>query len=374
MINLFQPNVGERELAAIREVFVSNWLGNGPRAQEFERAFGNHLGRPPSELVAVSSCTEGLFQVVAAMGLGPGDEVIVPSVSFVGGAHAVRSSGARVVPCDVNPRTMNPTVEDVERAITRATKALLVLHYGGVPGAVAELADLAEARSLLLIEDAACGLGSSVGGRACGTIGHVGVWSFDAAKVLTTGDGGMIWCRSAELAERLRSIIRLGVSSSGFARRSGSGRWWEIDPLATGRRATMNDVAAAMGLVQIGRLAEFLQRRREVATRYNVALADLEWLTLPPQHSPEIADTFYWVQADPGTRDRLAVHMLDNGIYTNFRYWPIHRMKLYRSRWDLPGADRAADSTLLIPVHHGLSDEQVERVVESILAFDRHSP
>lgn len=373
MINLFQPSVGERELAAVREVFESSWLGNGPRAQEFERAFGNHLGRPATELVAVSSCTEGLFQIVAAMGFGPGDEVILPSVSFIGAAHAVRSSGATVVTCDVDPRTMNPTIKHVEQVITPATKALLVLHYGGAPGAIAELAALAEARSLLLIEDAACGLGSSVGGRACGTIGHVGVWSFDAAKVLTTGDGGMIWCRSADVAERLRSLIRLGVSSSGFARRSGSGKWWEIDPSA-GRRATMNDVAAAMGLVQIDRLATFLRRRREVVARYNAALSDLEWLRLPPKHSPEIADTFYWIQVDPGIRDGLAVYMLDKGIYTNFRYWPLHRMKLYRSGWDLPGADRAAGSTLLIPAHHGLSDEEVDRVIESILDFDRHSP
>jgi dTDP-4-amino-4,6-dideoxygalactose transaminase len=369
MINLFEPSVGDDELAALVDVFASHWLGNGERTLEFERAFGIYLGRPATEITAVSSCTEGLFQIVTALGLGPGDDVVIPSISFIGAAHAVRSSGAHVVPCDVDPRTLNPSLEHVAQAITPATKAIVILHYGGAPGAVVELADLAEERSLLLVEDAACALGSSVGGRSCGTFGHVGVWSFDAAKVLTTGEGGMIWSRNEDLVERLRSAIRLGVSSSGFDRRGNSGRWWEINPSEVGRRATMNDIAAAIGLVQIDRLEVFLRRRRKVATTYSAALADQNWLQVPPHHPAEVADTFYWLRLDPKNRDRLAVHLLDRGIYTNFRYWPLHRMTMYRSEVELHGADEAADSTLLIPVHQSLSDADVEHVINSVIDF-----
>lgn len=369
MINLFQPMVGTAELDAVGAVLASGWLGNGEKARLLESAFAHHLGCSASQLLAVSSCTEGLFQVLAASDLGPGDDVVLPSISFVGAAHAVRSTGARVVLCDVDPRTLNPTVDCIERALTPSTRAVLVLHYGGLPGDIVELASWTRDRQLLLIEDAACGMGSSVDGRPCGTLGDVGVWSFDPAKLMTTGDGGMIWCRSEEQAERLRRTIRLGVSTSGFARSSDSGRWWEIDPAEVGRRATMNDVAAAMGLVQLERVPEFLRRRRAVAAAYDDALRDLPWLRLPRPRSSDIAHTFYPVQAERQLRDQLAVHLLGRGIYTNFRYWPLHRTRLYRSDSDLPGSDEAAATTLLLPVHQGLTEAEVDEVIAAVRAF-----
>jgi aminotransferase len=369
LINLFEPMVGEDELAAIREVFSTNWLGTGARVRQFERAFGEYIGRPGSEVQAVSSCTEGLFQVVPALGLGPGDEVVLPSISFIAAGHAVRASGARVVPCDVAADTLNPRVEHVERALTPRTKAVLILHYGGAPGAVAEISELTRSKSLLLIEDAACALGSFTSGRACGTFGDAGVWSFDSMKVLSTGDGGMVWCRNEQTADRVRSCVRHGIGASGFERRAGSSRWWEIDPSRVGRRATMNDIAAAMGLVQLGRLAAFLRRRAEIAATYDAALADLLWLVLPGQHPPSTARIFYWIQTAPELRDRLATHLLDRGVYTTFRYWPLHRTGMYGCDGAFPGADDAAASTLLLPLHQGLSDSDVERVVAAVRAF-----
>ena len=369
MINLFQPTVGEAELAGIKDVFASNWLGTGERVEQFERAFGEYVGRPPDEVQAISSCTEGLFQAVAALGLRPEDDVVLPSISFIGAAHAVCSSGTRVVLCDVDPSTLNATVEHVERAITPATKAVLILHYGGGPGAVAEIAELAEQRSLFLVEDAAVGLGSFTAGRACGTFGDVGVWSFDSMKVMTTGDGGMVWCRSQAMADRIRRGARLGVGSSGFSRRVGSSRWWEIDPPTVGRKGTMNDVAASIGLVQLARLPGFLRRRSEIAAAYDAGLGDLPWVTVPEQYAPRAARIFYWIQTAPKIRDQLAAHLLERGIYTNFQYWPLHKTRMYESGDAFPGADHAAGSTLLLPLHQGLSDADVERVLDAIHAL-----
>lgn len=369
MINLFQPSAGDAELAAVRGVFASNWLGTGERVARFERAFGEYIGRPPEEMLAISSCTEGLFQAVAALGLGPGDEVVLPTVSFVGAAHAVRSAGATVVLCDVDPVTLNPTAACVEAALTPATRAVLILHYGGEPGAVAEIAALAEHRSLALVEDAAIGLGSFVGERACGTFGDVGVWSFDSMKMLTTGDGGMVWCRARPVADRIHAGIRLGAAASGFDRRLGSKRWWEVDPRAVGRRGTMNDVAGAMGLVQLARLPEFLRRREEVAAAYDEALRDLSWIITPRASAPRAARAFYWVQTPAGVRDDLAAHLLKRDVYTTFRYWPLHRTRMYGSDRAFPEADRAAASTLLLPLHQGLSDSEVESVVAAIGSF-----
>jgi aminotransferase len=185
-------------------------------------------------------------------------------------------------------------------------------------------------------------------------------------KVLTTGDGGMVWCRSDSVAEQIRRSIRLGVGSSGFDRRSAVAGWWKIDPSMIGRRGTMNNLAAAMGCVQLERLSAFLARRCEIAQAYDAALSEIEWLRIP-RRGADTAKIFYWVQTE--LRDRLAVHMLDRGIYTSFRYWPLHRTSLYACDRAFPGADQAAAETLLLPLHQGLSDTEVEAVIGAVHAF-----
>lgn len=369
MINVFQPRAGQAELTAIGEVLSSSWLGAGEQVERFERAFADYVGCSAEEVQAVSSCTEGLFHAIAALGLGPGDEVVLPTVSFIGAAHAVRSVGARVALCDVEPATLNPSLEHVESVITPATKAILPLHFGGCPGAVAEIAALARERFLLLIEDAAVGLGSSVDGRACGTLGDLGLWSFDSMKVLTTGDGGMVRCADPEVTERIRRSTRLGLGPTGFGNRHDLARWWEIDPSSLGRRGTMNSIAAAMGLAQFGGLADSLNRRSEIAGAYDVGLRDLPWLSTPRPPDPGAAQIFYWIQSAAEIRDRLASHLLALDIYTTFKYWPLHRTRMYGSDREFPGADRAAESTLLLPLHQGLSDADVAAVLDAIHAF-----
>ena len=368
MINLFQPCADGPEADAIADVLRSNWLGTGEIVDRFEHQFARYIGASAEQTLATTSCTEGLFQAVAALGLGPGDEVILPTISFVGAAHAARSTGARIALCDVDPETLNPTVATVEQAAGPDTKAVLVLHYGGEPGELRAISELAADRGWWLIEDAATGLGSFSEGRACGTFGDVGVWSFDAMKVLTTGDGGMVWCRSEEVALRIRATIRLGVGASGFQQRNAAHRWWELDPDTTGRRATMNNVAASIGLVQLARLPDFLGRRMAIAARYDVALRELDWLRTPTR-TEHTAPHFYAVRS--AVRDALARSLLTDDIYTSFRYWPLHRTRLYKGEAQrFPGAEAASASTLLLPLHQALSDADIGKVVASLQAFD----
>jgi len=369
MINLFQPTAGDAELAAIRGAFASNWLGTGPRTAEFETAFATYVGCPAGEFVAITSCTEGLFQAMAALDLGPGDEVVLPTISFIGAAHAVHSTGARIVLCDVDPLTLNPTVEHIADAITPATKAVMLLHYGGGPGSIAEIAALTTRLGVVLVEDAACSLGAFTDEVACGTFGDIGIWSFDSMKVMTTGDGGMLWCRDPAMADRIRCAVRLGGATTGFSQRSRSSRWWELEPERDGRRAAMNDLTAAMGLVQLGRLPEFLDRRREIAVAYDAALADLPWLVVPESQTRQTARIFYWVQVPAGVRDRLATHLLERDVYASFRYWPLHRTQMYRAAGPFPGADHAAEATLMLPLHQGLSDSEAAQVLAALRAF-----
>ena len=369
MINLFQPSLGEEELAAVREVFGSGWIGRGPRTEEFVAAFGDHVGAEAGHLVAVSSCTEGLFLAMELLGVGPGDEVVLPTVSFVGAANAVASRGARPVFCDVDPRTLNPTVDAVAARITPHTKAVVVLHYGGHPGDVVAISGLCREHRIHLVEDAACAVASRVDDRSCGMFGDIGVWSFDAMKVLVTGDGGMVHCRDVDLAARAERLSYLGLThASGWADAGRRDRWWEFEVTTPARRSIMGDLSAAIGSVQLRRLPELIARRRAIAERYDEALADLSAVRCAPQLPPGHSSSyfFYWIQVEPEVRDRLARMLLDRGVYTTFRYLPLHQRAIYGSEAALPGAEAAAARTLCLPTHNALDDGAVDQVVNAV--------
>jgi len=373
MINVFQPALGTEELEAVRKVFESNWVGKGRLTDRFEAEFASYLGVDRALIRSLTCCTEGLFLSMALLEIGPGDEVILPSISFVGAGNAVAASGARPVFCDVDPRTLNTTAEHIAPKITPKTRAVMILHYGGLPCQMDEICALVEGRRLALIEDSACSVASRYHGRACGTFGDVGAWSFDAMKILVTGDGSMLYAREPEMAERAEQLLYLGlVSKSGLARaQSVDSRWWEFEISCFGRRVIMNDIASAIGLEQLKKLPGFIRRRREVHERYTDALSDLDWLRVPSKLPKGVESSyyFYWVQVEPGVRDKLAWYLREQGVYTTFRYYPLHWVGLYNAGGSLPNAELAAQTTLCIPMHHSLSDSDVHKVIDCIRLF-----
>ncbi|SOD63052.1 aminotransferase [Streptomyces zhaozhouensis] len=376
MINVFQPSLGAEELAAVTEVFESNWLGHGPRTKAFEATFAEHLGVAPEQTIFINSATAGLFLSTELLGLGPGDDVVLPSASFVAAGNAVAATGARPVFCDVDPHTLNPTAEHVERALTPLTKAVLLLHFGGRPGDVVAIAEMCRARGIQLIEDSACAVASAVDGAKCGTFGDVAMWSFDAMKVLVTGDGGMLYVRDPELAHRARRMAYHGLEqSSGFSAAKVSHRWWDLHVREFGRRIIGNDLTAAIGTVQLRRLPEFVQRRRAITEQYDRLLQDVQGVRLPPAlpAGHEATYYFYWVQMDAQIRDQVAADLLDKGIYTTFRYPPLHKVPAYGTTdAHLPGTDTAAETTLLLPLHQGLEDHEVRTVADQLRTSVAH--
>jgi dTDP-4-amino-4,6-dideoxygalactose transaminase len=376
MLNVFQPSLGDEELEAIRAVFASNWLGHGPLTRKFEAEFAGHLGVTPERVVFINSATSGLFLAAELLDLGPDDDVVLPSISFVGAANAISATGARPVFCDVRPRTLNPSVADIERAMTPRTKAVFVLHYGGYPGDVVEIAEFCRSRGVLLVEDAACAVSSTVDGAACGTFGDIAMWSFDSMKVLVTGDGGMLYVRDPDLAHRAHRLAYHGLEHvSGFsAAAKVPSRWWELNVQDFGRRVVGNDVTAAIGSVQLARLPDFIARRRAIAQTYDELLADAEGVTLPPPlpSGHTTSYYFYWVQLDAAIRDQVAADLLDRGIYTTFRYAPLHKVAAYRSGALLPGADEASDTTLLLPIHQALDDADARTVADELRKSVEH--
>lgn len=376
MINIFQPSLGDRELEAVGRVFESNWTGRGKLTKEFEERFAAHLGAPPKRVRSVSCCSEGLFQAAELLGIGPGDEVVMPSISFVAMANSVMARGAQAVFCEADRRTLNPTAEMIEAKLTPKTKAVSVLHYGGVPCEMDEIMELVRSRGLHLIEDSACAVSSSYRGKACGTFGSAAAWSFDSMKILVTGDGGMLYFHDEELAQKAEEAVYLGLeTTSGLASRAEQ-RWWEFQISSFGRRAIMNDISSAIGLVQLDRLPSFIARRKEIHERYDRELADLDGLLTPPPLPDHSVSSyyFYWIQTEPEHRDALAHFLRERDVYTTFRYFPLHHVDRYGCSDSLPETDAITASTLNIPIHQAMSDDDVTQVVEAIHDYFASGP
>ena len=371
MINVMQPSLGEEELARIKEVFDSNWIGKGGLVTEFEKAYAAHLGSSPDKVLSTNCCSEGLFSSMYICDIRPGDEVIVPAISFVGAGNAVCANGSKMVLCDVDPRTLNARAEDIEKVITPKTRAILLLHYGGIPCVMDAIMPLAERYGLKVIEDCAAGVCSTYKGQALGTFGDMGMWSFDAMKILVCGDGAILHFKTPELRERADKWLYFGLETKSGYENSVAQKWWEFDISCFGHRAIMNNVTAAMALEQLKKLPLFMEKRSAVHNAYNEGLADLDWmdLPLPIEEGCTSSYYFYHIQLKNGKRDELARYLREAGIYTTYRYYPLNRVPHYGLEGSFPGADYAADNTLCLPLHQALTDSQVSMIIDKVRQF-----
>jgi dTDP-4-amino-4,6-dideoxygalactose transaminase len=373
VINVFQPSLGERELAAVSDVFRSNWLGKGSQTDLFEANFAHYLGVDRERVTSVSCCTEGLFQSISVLGIGPGDEVVLPTISFVGAGNAICAVGANPVFCDVDPRTLNVTLETIKAALTHRTRAVIVIHYGGYPCEIELISNYLKECGIYLIEDSACSVASRHNGRACGTFGDIGIWSFDAMKILVTGDGAMVFFKNPDHKRQCEQNIYLGLSSKDGFSNSLDNKWWEFEVSSFGRRAIINDLSSAIGLVQLQRLADFILLRQNIHDKYNEILSEhSDWLTLPPELQDNCSSSyyFYWVQTkEESVRNKLSLYLRSQSIYTTFRYYPLHWVQRYESKVSLPQAEHAARTTLCLPIHQALSDSDLDRIFASLSNF-----
>ncbi len=371
MVNVFQPCLGKEELERIKGVFESNWLGKGKINDEFEVGFANHLNVDRKHVFTTNCCSEGLFASMHMFNIGPGDEVIMPTISFVGSGNAVCACGAKLVLCDVDRRTLNVRASDIEEKVTANTKAIMLIHYGGVPCEMDEIVALARKHDLTVIEDSACSVASTYKGQACGTIGDMGMWSFDAMKILVCGDGSMLYFKNPEMKIAAEKWLYFGLESKSGYSNSVDKKWWEYDVSSFGHRAIMNDITAAMAVEQLKKLPGFISRRKAIHDLYNSLLGDLSWLDIP-QKLPEYCTSsyyFYHIQVKDKVRDDLAKFLRENEVYTTFRYFPLHRVKHYGIEGSFPNADFASDYTLCLPMHQSLTDADVELTASLIRRF-----
>ncbi len=372
MINIYQPSVGKEELDAIKKVFDSNWLGRGKLTDEFIKNFSSKLNSNFENFKTICSCTEGLFQSINLLNISKGDEVILPSVSFIGAANAILDKGAIPVFCDVDVRTLNVRVEDIEEKITNKTKAIIILHYAGVPCDMDSILDLCKKYNLKLIEDNANSPFSTYNDKPTGTIGDIGLWSFDAMKILVMGDGGMVYCKDVNLVNKLEYETYLGLKSESGYSNSIDKKWWEFDIELPGRRVIINDITAAIGLEQLKKIDNFISRRQEIHTLYDDRLKSIDWVNGPKEIPIHKKSSYYMyhIQVDKSKRDNLAKYLKDKGVYTTFRYYPLHKVNYFENGLVLKNTEDIMDRTLCLPLHQSLTDDEVNYICDQIYNFN----
>ena len=370
-IAIAQPCTGEDEWQAAREPILSGWLTQGPKVAAFEQAFAAR--HQVTHAVACSSCTTGLHLALAAMGIGPGDEVIVPSFTWVATANAVLYCGATPVLADVDRRTYNLDPAQVAAKRTRKTKAILAVHLFGLCADVDAIA--AAAPGLRIVEDAACASGSSYKGRPAGGLGLLGVFSFHPRKSVTTGEGGMVTTHDDALAARVDSLRNHGASISEEQRHAGPRPYILPDFDVLGYNYRMTDVQGAIGLVQLGKLDRFIAERDRWAAYYARELADIPWLRTPQTpagYSHGWQSYVTYVEPDaPLPRNAIMERLEAQGIATRPGTHAIHVLGYYRRRFgladdDFPASRDCGRNTMAIPLHNRMSDQDYACVVAAL--------
>lgn len=366
-INVMVPWLGQEEVDAVAEAIASGWVAQGPRVARFEREFADAM--QARHAVATSSCTTALHLALIVAGIGAGDDVVVPSFSFIATTNAVKYVGANPVFADVDPVTGNVTGHTVAEALTPQTRAVIAVDQGGVPVDLDDIRSFTDQLNIVVIEDAACGAGSMYKGRPVGAGAEIAAWSFHPRKLLTTGEGGMITTSNPDWADRARHLREHAMSVSAADRHAST-----LPPAEeyteVGFNYRMTDLQAAVGLVQLGRLPDIVARRRAIAERYQDAIAGIAGLRAVTDTEDGTSNyQSFWIEvgADyPTDRDGLLEALASADISARRGIMATHRQPPYREltpEGGLPVTERLNDATLILPVFHQLSDEDQDRVI-----------
>lgn len=373
------PSIGDEEVAEVVDTLRSRWITTGPKTRDFEARFASQVGCRAT--LAVSSATDALQVGLAALGIGPGDEVITTTLTFCSTVHVIERLGATPILVDVVPDTLCIDPIQVARAITPKTKALLPVHLYGHPCDMDPLLELASSFELAILEDAAHALPTRYKGRMVGTIGTATAFSFYATKNLTTGEGGML-TGDPELIDRARLWSLHGMSRDAYKRYTAEGSWF-YEVLVPGFKCNMTDIQASIGLQQLKKLGRFHSRRKQIVAQYDAAFKPFPELQVPTERSDaESAWHIYALRLHPDqlriTRNAFIDQLRHRNIGASVHFIPIHLHDYYRRKYkfhpeDFPVAWREFQRLVSLPLHPGLSDNDVNDVIEAVTDIVRHA-
>ena len=369
------PDIGEEEIAEVVDCLRSGWVTTGPKTRQFEQEFAAYMGGGV-ETVSVNSATAGLHLALEALGIGPGDEVIVPTMTFTATAEVVRYLGAQPVIVDIEQDSLNLGATALEAALTPRTRAVIAVHYGGRACDMDSILAFAATHGVRVIEDAAHALPTVYKGRLVGTLGSdITVFSFYANKTMTTGEGGMVVTRDPALAARVRLMRIHGIKQDAFARYTSTTPAWFYEVIAAGFKYNLTDIAAAIGVQQLRKLDRFLLRRQQLANAYAAGLARLP-LKLPSEAPPGSVHAWhlYPVQLTKGAalgRDAVIAALSRQRIGTSVHFIPLHRHPYWRETCRLspdqfPIAEASYQAMLTLPLYTKMSDDDQARVIAAL--------
>lgn len=363
----FRPNVGASELDAVRAVFESRWLGMGPMAHRFETLLAQRLDA--RHVIAVDRGTSALHLALDVLDLLPGDEVIVPSLTFAASVQAILAARATPVFCEVEPESLTMNIDDALSRITPRTRAVMPVHYAGLACDMAPLLTECRRRNIVVVEDAAHAFGSSYRGRPIGSFGDLTCFSFDAIKNITCGEGGAVATGRDDWAQKLRLRRNIGIDSERW-RSASQSRPWHYQVVSHGYRYHMSDINAAIGIAQLERMEQFRQRKCEVVRRYDQALADLPGIVPVRRDLDQTFPFAYVVRVTGGQRDALHQHLRAAGIDTMVQFIPNHLQPAFAQfRRPLPVTEQLYGEVLSLPLFTEMTDEEVERVIGQVRSF-----
>ena len=368
MIKVSQGCLGEEEAKEVLSAFEYGYFGLAAKVDEFEQELKNYLGAPFA--IATNSGTNAMHLALDALGIGKGDEVIVPSLTFVASFQAISATGAKPVACDILPSTLLIDIEDVKRKITERTKAIMPVHYMGNPCDMDALLKLKELHGIRIIEDAAHAFGSTFKDKKIGGFGDITCFSFDSLKNITCGEGGVLLCNEKKLYELCRKKRNLGMDRKNQTTTSWKDRSWSYDVDTQGFRHHMSNINAAIGLAQLKKADEFIFRRREICFKYENAFQSLEGIQLLSVDYKTVAPHIYVIRVKNDLRDSLMRYLRDQEVETSISYIPNHLHTLYKQTdLVLPETEKAYKEILTLPLHCKLSDSDAGTVISSIYDF-----
>ena len=365
MISVFGSKVGQEELDEIKTSIEAQWMGIGPKTKAFETAMARRLGQ--TEFALLDSGSNSLYTAVRLLELKPGTEIILPSLTWISCAHAIVLAGCVPVFCDVELDTQNVSAETIAPHISPKTGAIMIVHYGGKPVCMNPILEL----GFPVIEDAAHAIDSKLADKYCGTIGTIGVYSFDAVKNLAMGEGGGITANDPDLVTRARVLRYCGIGKSGFEASANKDRWWEYNIVDIFPKFLPNDIAASIGLAQLRKLDDLQAYRKKIWGVYQREFAELEWLIRPVNAAEDEQHSYftYFVRVPGGKRDQFAKYLYSQGIYTTLRYHPLHMNPIYGSTTQLSNCEQLNEVGLNIPLHPNLSNSDVDKILTTVKAF-----
>ncbi len=371
MIPVFKPSYGKEEFEAVKRVMNSGWVGLGPKTQEFENSFAKYIGAKYA--VALNSCTAALHLALKVMGV-EGGEVLTTPMTFISTNHAILYNKARPLFCDIEPDTLNISLEEIEKKITRKTKAIITMHYGGHPCDMDPIRRFAKAKNIKIIEDAAHACGAEYKDKKVGILGDIACFSFHAVKNLATGEGGMVTTNDRKVYEKLKKLRWLGITKATWDREKEEKSFikkysWYYDVEEVGFKYHMNDIPAAIGIVQLRKLDKMNNRRRRLSFQYNNLLKNMPSIEVPVvKRYVRSSHHNYVIKSDE--RDRLNIYLQKKGVSTGVHYIPNYHYRMYKKfKADCPATEAAWKKLLTLPLYPDLTLKDQDRIVSYIKDF-----